>query len=103
MKIGLGKKVSKRRVVGVLLLGVAVLAFFSINMLYKGRGDTKDVVVVKRDIAVGEIIVKEDLSKEKHGIYGMKKGYFEDEKEVLGKFAAVAMCKGDVVFKDKLS
>lgn len=103
MKIKLGEKINKRRIVGVLLLVVSVLTLFGMSMLYKERGDTKNIVVVKRDIAAGEVITKEMLEKEQRGIYGMKKSYFEDEKEVLGQFAGVAMCKGDVVFKDKLS
>lgn len=93
-----------RTVLGATCIVVAFILCFVISPIISNTGDkTITVVRVTADIKSGDEITKDMVTEIKMSSTNQPEGIVSSDDDVIGKFAAVDMMKGDNVLKSKVS
>lgn len=93
-----------RTVLGVTCIVVALILCFVVSPIISNTGDkTITVVRVTADIKSGDEITKEMVTEMKMSSTNQPEGIVSSDDEVIGKYAAVDMMKGDNVLKGKVA
>lgn len=93
-----------RTVLGVTCIAVSMIVCFVISPIISNTGKkTITVVRVTSDIKSGDEITKDMVSEIKMSAVNQPEGIVSSNKEIVGKFAAVDMVKGDNILKSKVS
>lgn len=93
-----------RTIIGILCIVLAAAVMFGITPLVNtvASGKIEVMQVVKR-IEPGQRITSEDTVKVQIGSFGIKDTAIRDEKEIIGKYAAVTIMPDNCVYPDMVS
>lgn len=93
-----------RTIIGILCIVLAVAVMFGITPLVNtvASGKTGVIQVVKR-IEPGQRITAEDITKVQIGSFGIKDTAIKDEKQIVGKYAAVTIMPDNCVYPDMVT
>lgn len=93
-----------RTVLGITCIAVALILCFVISPMISNTGEkTITVVRVTADMKSGDEITKEMVTEMKMSSTNQPEGIVSSDDDVIGKFAAVDMMKGDNILKSKVS
>lgn len=93
-----------RTIIGILCIVLAVAVMFGITPLVNtvASGKTGVIQVVKR-IEPGQRITTEDIAKVQIGSFGIKDTAIKDEKQIVGKYAAVTIVPDNCIYPDMVT
>ena len=93
-----------RTVLGIVCILLAlVLAFVIAPFVNKFSDSRSEVLRVKQTVAQGHRMTGDDIERVSVGNYNLPPDVLTNEDEVIGKYAAVGMSKGDWLFAAKLT
>ncbi|MBR5680082.1 MAG: pilus assembly protein CpaB [Clostridia bacterium] len=93
-----------RTVLGLVCIVLAlVLAFVIAPFVNKFSDSRSDVLRVKQTVAQGHRLTGDDIETVSVGNYNLPADVLTNPEEVIGKYAAVGMTKGDYLFASKLT
>ena len=93
-----------RTVLGITCIAIAFIICFVISPLMSNTGEKMITVVrVVSNIKSGDEITKEMVTEMKMSSTNQPEGIISSDDDVIGKFAAVDMMKGDNVLKSKVA
>lgn len=93
-----------RTIIGIICIVLAVAVMFGITPLVNtvASGKTGVIQVVKR-IEPGQRITAEDIAKVQIGSFGIKDTAIKDEKQIVGKYAAVTIVPDNCIYPDMVT
>ena len=93
-----------RTVLGIVCILLAlVLAFVIAPFVNKFSDSRSEVLRVKQTVAQGHRMTGDDIERVSVGNYNLPPDVLTNEDEVVGKYAAVGLTKGDYLFTAKLT
>ncbi len=93
-----------RTVLGVICIALSLLICFAITPLFNAsRKSTVKIVRVKNDLKIGQEISSKDIEIVEVGAYNLPSEILKESEDVVGKYAASEMIKGDYVLPEKVS
>ncbi|MBR5680058.1 MAG: pilus assembly protein CpaB [Clostridia bacterium] len=93
-----------RTVLGLVCIALAlVLAFVIAPFVNKFSDSRSEVLRVKQTVAQGHRLTGDDIETVSVGNYNLPADVLTNPEEVIGKYAAVGMTKGDYLFASKLT
>ena len=93
-----------RTVLGLVCIVLAlVLAFVIAPFVNKFSDSRSEVLRVKQTVAQGHRLTGDDIESVSVGNYNLPADILTNPEEVIGKYAAVGMTKGDYLFASKLT
>ena len=93
-----------RTVLGLICIGLAlVLAFVIAPFVNKFSDSRAEVLRVKQTVTKGHRLTGDDIETVSVGSYNLPADVLTDETEVIGRYAAADMTKGDWLFASKLT
>ena len=98
------KFLKNRTVLGVICIALALIICFAITPLFNAsKSSTMKIVRVKSDLKIGQEITSKDIEIVEVGAYNMPSEVVQKSEDVVGKYAASEMIKGEYVFAAKIS
>lgn len=96
--------VGNRTLIGIVCVVMALVICFGVAPMVNHFSDRKAKIVrMKNHVEAGRVITAEDVEMAVVGAYNLPKGLLNNEKEVIGKKAAINLYPGDYLFTEKLS
>ena len=93
-----------RTIIGIACILMALIVAFVISPLVNKLGDSRaDIVRIKRDIMQGHKITADDIEVVTVGSYNLPAEVMTDKSEIIGKYAASELTKGDYLLPSKVS
>ena len=93
-----------RTVLGLICIGLAlVLAFVIAPFVNKFSDSRSEVLRVKQTVTRGHRLTGEDIERVSVGNYNLPADVLTNPEDVIGKYAAVDLTKGDWLFSTKLA
>lgn len=98
------KFLKNRTVLGVVCIALALVICFAITPLFNAsKSSTMKIVRVKSDLKIGQEITSKDIEVVEVGAYNMPSEVVQKSEDVVGKYAASEMIKGEYVLAAKIS
>ncbi|MCM1276942.1 MAG: Flp pilus assembly protein CpaB [Lachnospiraceae bacterium] len=98
------KFLKNRTVLGVVCIALALVICFAITPLFNAsKSSTMKIVRVKSDLKIGQEISSKDIEVVEVGAYNMPSEVLQNSEDVVGKYAAAEMIKGEYVLAAKVS
>ena len=98
------KFLKNRTVLGVVCIALALIICFAITPLFNAsKSSTMKIIRIKSDVKIGQEISAKDIEVVEVGAYNMPSEVLQKSEEVVGKFAAAEMIKGEYVLAAKVS
>ena len=98
------KFLKNRTVLGVVCIALALIICFAITPLFNtSKSSTMKIVRVKSDLKIGQEITSKDIEVVEVGAYNMPSEVVQKSEDVVGKYAASEMIKGEYVLAAKIS
>ncbi len=98
------KFLKNRTVLGVICIALALIICFAITPLFNAsKSSTMKIVRIKNDLKIGQEITSKDIEVVEVGAYNMPSEVVQKSEDVVGKYAASEMIKGEYVFAAKIS
>ena len=98
------KFLKNRTVLGVICIALALIICFAITPLFNAsKSSTMKIVRVKSDLKIGQEITSKDIEVVEVGAYNMPSEVMKKSEDVVGKYAASEMIKGEYVLAAKIS
>ncbi|MCM1276929.1 MAG: Flp pilus assembly protein CpaB [Lachnospiraceae bacterium] len=98
------KFLKNRTVLGVVCIALALVICFAITPLFNAsKSSTMKIVRVKSDLKIGQEISSKDIEVVEVGAYNMPNDVLQKSEDVVGKYAAAEMIKGECVLAAKVS
>lgn len=98
------KFLKNRTVLGVVCIALALIICFAITPLFNAsKNSTMKIVRVKSDLKIGQEITSKDIEVVEVGAYNMPSEVMQKSEDVVGKYAAAEMIKGEYVLSAKVS
>ena len=98
------KFLKNRTVLGVVCIALALIICFAITPLFNAsKSSTMKIVRIKSDVKIGQEIASKDIEVIEVGAYNMPSEVLQKSEDVVGKYAAVEMIKGEYVLSAKIS
>ena len=98
------KFLKNRTVLGVVCIALALIICFAITPLFNAsKSSTMKIIRIKSDVKIGQEISAKDIEVVEVGAYNMPSEVLQKSEEVVGKFAAAEMIKGEYVLAAKIS
>ena len=98
------KFLKNRTVLGVVCIALALIICFAITPLFNtSKSSTMKIVRVKSDLKIGQEITSKDIEVVEVGAYNMPSEVMKKSEDVVGKYAASEMIKGEYVLAAKIS
>lgn len=93
-----------RTIIGIACILMALIVAFVISPLVNKLGDSRaDIVRIKRDIMQGHKITADDIEVVTVGSYNLPAEVMTDKSDIIGKYAASELTKGDYLLPSKVS
>ena len=93
-----------RTIIGIACILIALIVAFVISPLVNKLGDSRaDIVRIKRDIMQGHKITADDIEVVTVGSYNLPAEVMTDKSDIIGKYAASELTKGDYLLPSKVS
>ncbi len=98
------KFLKNRTVLGVVCIALSLIICFAITPLFNAsKSSTMKIVRVKSDLKTGQEITSKDIEVIEVGAYNMPSEVMQKSEDVVGKYAAAEMIKGEYVLAAKVS
>lgn len=98
------KFLKNRTVLGVICIALSLIICFAITPLFNAsKSSTMWIVRVKNDLKIGQEITSKDIEVVEVGAYNMPSDVMQKSEDVVGKYAASEMIKGEYVLAAKIS
>ena len=98
------KFLKNRTVLGVICIALALIICFAITPLFNAsKSSTMKIVRIKNDLKIGQEITSKDIEVVEIGAYNMPSEVMKKSEDVVGKYAASEMIKGEYVLAAKIS
>ena len=98
------KFLKNRTVLGVICIALALIICFAITPLFNAsKSSTMKIVRIKNDLKIGQEITSKDIEVVEVGAYNMPSEVVQKSEDVVGKYAASEMIKGEYVLAAKIS
>ena len=98
------KFLKNRTVLGVVCIALALIICFAITPLFNAsKSSTMRIVRIKNDLKIGQEITSKDIEIVEVGAYNLPSEVMKKSEDVVGKYAAAEMIKGEYVLSAKIS
>ena len=98
------KFLKNRTVLGVVCIALSLIICFAITPLFNAsKSSTMKIVRIKNDLKIGQEITSKDIEVVEVGAYNMPSEVVQKSEDVVGKYAASEMIKGEYVLAAKIS
>ena len=98
------KFLKNRTVLGIICIALALIICFAITPLFNAsKSSTMKIVRVKSVLKIGQEITSKDIEVVEVGAYNMPSEVVQKSEDVVGKYAASEMLKGEYVLAAKIS
>ncbi|MDE7398606.1 MAG: Flp pilus assembly protein CpaB [Oscillospiraceae bacterium] len=98
------KFLKNRTVLGVVCIALSLVICFAITPLFNAsKSSTMKIVRIKNDLKIGQEITSKDIEVVEVGAYNMPSEVMQKSEDVVGKYAAAEMIKGEYVLAAKVS
>lgn len=98
------KFLKNRTVLGVVCIALALIICFAITPLFNAsKSSTMKIIRIKNDVKIGQEISAKDIEVVEVGAYNMPSEVLQKSEDVVGKYAAAEMIKGEYVLAKKIS
>jgi len=98
------KFLKNRTVLGVICIALALIICFAITPLFNAsKSSTMKIVRIKNDLKIGQEITSKDIEVVEVGAYNMPSEVVQKSEDVVGKYAASEMIKGEYVLAAQIS
>ncbi len=98
------KFLKNRTVLGVICIALALIICFAITPLFNAsKSSTMKIVRIKNDLKIGQEITSKDIEVVEVGAYNMPSEVVQKSEDVVGKYAASEIIKGEYVLAAKIS
>ena len=98
------KFLKNRTVLGIVCIVLALIICFAITPLFNAsKSSTMKIIRIKNDLKIGQEITSKDVETVEVGAYNMPSDVVQKSEEVVGKYAAMEMIKGEYILPTKIS
>ncbi len=98
------KFLKNRTVLGIVCIVLALIICFAITPLFNAsKSSTTKIIRIKNDMKIGQEITSKDIEAVEVGAYNMPSNVAQKSEDVVGKYAAMEMIKGEYVLPTKIS
>ena len=98
------KFLKNRTVLGVVCIALALIICFAITPLFNAsKSSTMKIIRIKNDVKIGQEISSKDIEVVEVGAYNMPSEVLQKSEDVVGKYAAAELIKGEYVLAAKIS
>lgn len=93
-----------RTVLGVICIAIALVICFLITPLFNASASkTTEIIRMKTDVKVGQEITEKDIETVEVGAYNLPSDVIRSKDEIVGKYVASELVKGEYVLPAKIS
>lgn len=98
------KFLKNRTVLGVVCIALSLIICFAITPLFNvSKSSTMKIIRIKNDVKIGQEITSNDIETVEVGAYNLPSEVLQKTEDVVGKYAAMEMIKGEYVLPTKIS
>ena len=98
------KFLKNRTVLGIVCIVLALIICFAITPLFNAsKSSTMKIIRIKNDMKIGQEITSKDVEAVEVGAYNMPSEVMQKNEDVVGKYAAMEMIKGEYILPTKIS
>lgn len=98
------KFLKNRTVLGIVCIVLALIICFAITPLFNAsKSSTMKIIRIKNDMKIGQEITSKDVEAVEVGAYNMPSDVAQKSEDVVGKYAAMEMIKGEYILPTKIS
>ena len=98
------KFLKNRTVLGIVCIALALIICFAITPLFNAsKSSTMKIIRIKNDMKIGQEITSKDVESVEVGAYNMPSDVVQKSEDVVGKYAAMEMIKGEYILPTKIS
>ena len=98
------KFLKNRTVLGIVCIILALIICFAITPLFNAsKSSTMRIIRIKNDLKIGQEITSKDIESVEVGAYNMPSDVAQKSEDVVGKYAALEMIKGEYILPTKIS
>ena len=98
------KFLKNRTVLGIVCIVLALIICFAITPLFNAsKSSTMKIIRIKNDMKIGQEITSKDVESVEVGAYNMPSDVAQKSEDVVGKYAAMEMIKGEYILPTKIS
>ena len=98
------KFLKNRTVLGIVCIVLALIICFAITPLFNAsKSSTMKIIRIKNDMKIGQEITSKDIEAVEVGAYNMPSDVAQKSENVVGKYAAMEMIKGEYILPTKIS
>ena len=98
------KFLKNRTVLGVVCIALSLIICFAITPLFNAsKSSTMKIIRIKNDVKIGQEITSNDIETVEVGEYNLPSEVLQKSEDVIGKYAAMEMLKGEYVLPTKIS
>lgn len=98
------KFLKNRTVLGIVCIVLALIICFAITPLFNAsKSSTMKIIRIKNDMKIGQEITSKDIEAIEVGAYNMPSDVMQKSEDVVGKYAAMEMIKGEYILPAKIS
>ena len=98
------KFLKNRTVLGVVCIVLALIICFAITPLFNAaKSHTMKIIRIKSNVKIGQEITSKDIENVEVGAYNMPSDVLQKSEDVVGKYVAMDMVKGEYVLPTKIS
>ena len=93
-----------RTVLGVICIAIALAICFLITPLFNASASkTTEIIRMKNDVKIGQEITEKDIETVEVGAYNLPSDVLKTKDEIVGKYVASELLKGEYVLPSKIS
>ena len=98
------KFLKNRTVLGIVCIALALIICFAITPLFNAsKSSTMKIIRINNDLKIGQEITSKDVEVVEVGAYNMPSDVMQKSEDVVGKYAAMEMIKGEYILPTKIS
>ena len=98
------KFLKNRTVLGIVCIVLALIICFAITPLFNAsKSSTMKIIRIKNDMKIGQEITSKDIEAVEVGAYNMPSNVAQKSEDIVGKYAAMEMIKGEYILPTKIS
>ncbi len=98
------KFLKNRTVLGIVCIVLALIICFAITPLFNAsKSSTMKIIRIKNDMKIGQEITSKDIEAVEVGAYNMPSDVMQKSEDVVGKYAAMEIIKGEYILPTKIS
>ena len=98
------KFLKNRTILGIICIALALIICFAITPLFNAsKSSTMKTIRIKNDVKIGRQLTSKDVESVEVGAYNMPSEVLQKSEDVVGKYAAMEMIKGEYILPTKIS